>query len=141
MGCDKISNTCIESINARCVDYTGSTGANSTIVGGCVTQHEVTEELYSLTDKLILDTDVSGLSGSCLNYPLTENEITLKEVVSTQDQEICALKDKTKELTDELAAFKDISKLEFECLVDPCGDPITDIKTLLQLLINKSCNI
>ena len=29
--------------------------------------------------------------------------------------------------------------LDFDCLVDPCGDPITNLKTLLQLLINQAC--
>jgi len=144
MACnDKESNICIKPILATCVDYRGSLGENTNIEDNCVNQHDVNIDLYSLFDSLIENQSTSELGQLCLNYPVTEGKIFPKSVFKVHEEEICTLKDKVYDLENRNFGELDITgfNLDFSCLVDACGDPITDLKTLLQLLINKTCNI
>lgn len=143
MACnDKISNICVDPIKSTCVDYEGSLGENTTIKDECVTQHEVNEDLYTITDNIIENQDTSELGDLCLTYTITDGKILPKSVFEVHEQEICDLKDRVQQLEGMDFGALDITgfNLDYQCLVDPCGDPITDLKTLLQLLINKACN-
>lgn len=143
MACnDNVSNICIDPIKAPCVDYEGPLGANTTITDDCVNQHQVNEDLYTITDNIIENQDTSNLGNLCLTYPVTDGKILPKSVFETHEQEICDLKDRVTTLEGMNFGELDITgfNLDFACLVDPCGDPITDLKTLLQLLINQACN-
>lgn len=143
MACsDKISNICVNPIQSTCVDYKGPLGTNTTIKDECVTQHEVNEDLYSITDSITENQDTSDLGDLCLSYPVTGGKILPKSVFEAHEQEICELKDKVQALEDMDFGNLDITGfgLDYQCLVDPCGDPITNFKTLLQVLINQSCN-
>jgi len=144
MACnDDISNICIEPILSTCVDYQGDLGENTTIKDkGCVNQHEVNEDLYLITDNIIEDSSTSELGDLCLTYPVTDGKITPKSVFEIHEQEICDLKDRVQTLEEQTLANIDISTLglDFDCLVDSCGDPITNLQQLLQIMITKICN-
>ena len=144
MACnDKISNICIDPIKASCVDYEGPLGDNTTIKDECVTQHEVNEDLYSITDTIIESQSTSELGNLCLTYPITDGKILPKSVFETHEQEICDLKDRVTVLEEMNFGELDITgfNLDFACLVDPCGDPITNLQQLLQIMINQICNV
>ena len=138
MSCkDKTSNICIDSINARCVDYEGEVSENSELEG-CINQHEVNEDIYNQLDDI---TDTSELGDACLDYTETDGEVLLSTVLLKFEEEICALKgeedNESPNPTDiDITSFN----LDFGCLVDPCGSQITGLYQLLQILINKSCD-
>ena len=142
MACnDDISNTCSDPIKATCVDYDGQLGANTNITDDCVNQNDVNKDLYDITDKVISDSDTSNLGELCITYTLTEGSILPKSVFEQHEVEICDVKTRVTDLENTDYANLDITGfgLDFECLVDPCGDPITTLSQLLQLLISKSC--
>lgn len=144
MACnDNASNICIKTTLATCIDYKGKLGENTTITEDCVNQNEVNEDLYSITDTIIDEQDTSNLGNLCISYPVTDGKITLKSVVETNEQEICDLKSRVETLENMDFGNLDITgfNLDFTCLVDPCGDPITDLKQLLQIMINQICNV
>lgn len=143
MACnDNASNVCIDSTLSNCVDHKGALGANTTITDDCVTQSDVNTDLYAITDKIIEEQDTSGLGNLCITYPVTDGKITLKSVVETNEQEICNLNTRVTALEGVNFANLDITgfNLNFECLVDPCGDPITTLGQLLQIMITQTCN-
>lgn len=144
MGCsEKMSNICLDPIKAPCVDYEGPLGENTTIKESCVNQHQVNEDLYAIADIIIKDQSTEQLGELCLTYPLEDGKVKLKSVLKIFEEEVCSLTSKVKSLEEKNYSELDITgfNLNFQCLIDPCGEPITNLKTLLQLLINKSCNI
>lgn len=141
MACNEItSNICIDSTKAKCVDYEGPLANSSSIEEGCVNQHQVNEDVYTIIDN-IEDSIVTPVGDYCLTYPLTEGKILPKSVMSVHRTEICDLKTRVQALEDIDYGDLDITgfDLNFQCLSDPCGDPITKLGVLLQLLINKAC--
>lgn len=144
MACnDNASNVCINSILSNCVDYKGKLGNNTTITKECVNQTDVNEDLYTITDSVIENQDTSQLGNLCITYPVTDGKILLKSVFETNEQEICDLKNRVQALEDADFGNLDITgfNLDFACLVDPCEDPITNLKQLLQIMINQICNV
>lgn len=144
MGCNnKMSNVCVDSTSSKCIDYKGKLGNSSSITDECVSQFEVNEDLYDIVNTVEDSQNTSELGSLCLTYPVTEGKVLPKSVYNIHEQEICTLKNKVEILENKTLEEIDISQLglNFQCLVDPCGDPITNLKTLLQLLINKSCNV
>lgn len=144
MACnDNISNLCLEPIKSTCVDFDGQLGDNTKITEDCVNQHEVNEDLYQITDEIIEGLDTSALSDNCLTYPLPMGVtlIPVSKALEVHGDEICTLKDRVTALENKDYSSLDITGfgLDFGCLVDPCGDPITELGTLLQLIINKAC--
>lgn len=141
MGCgNKTKETCGDVVYATCVDYEGDLGVNTKIVDDCVTIEETTEDLYSITDDIILDLDTSELGELCLTYPLIEGTVRPKSVLKVHETEICQLKE-------DLEALGDLENLDitswdidFECLSDQCENPITTLGGLLQALVTQSCN-
>ena len=143
MACnDDISNICIESTLDSCVDVTATLGENTKIVEGCVSQKDVNNDLYIITDEIITNSNTSQLGNLCISYPITSGKITLKSVFETHETEICNIKDRLNNLENQNIANLDITGfgLDFNCLSDPCGDPITTFGQLLQILINKTCD-
>lgn len=146
MGCrEETSNICIETTDARCVDYTGKTNSRSEIKTGCVNQHMVNEELYTQIEGLSseIDTGIPSLTETpCIEYTQTDGKVLPRTVMKKHREEICSLKDRVHTLEVTNYAEMDITDfgLDFKCLVDPCGDPITNLGQLLQIIINKSCN-
>lgn len=142
MACDKdISNVCAENTFSTCVDYEGNLGENTKITDSCVTQHDVNEDLYTITDEIIDNLDTENLKNTCLVYPQVDNKIIPYSVFSVHNTEICDLKDRVLGLENFDYANLDITpfNLDFVCLQDPCNNEITTLKPLLQNIINKSC--
>lgn len=132
---EKISNVCIKTISSKCIDYKGTLKTNSELEEGCVTQFQVNEDLYNITDKIKKNQEVFNLEGSCIEYPVINNEITLTDIIQTHRSKICNLENKT---LDQI----DITNLglDFKDLADYYENPIVNLKTLLQALINRSCS-
>lgn len=138
MSCkDKTSTICIDSVNARCVDYEGEVSEKSELEG-CINQHEVNEDIYTQLDNIDTNVDTSDLGDSCISYAETNGEVLIKTVLLKLEEEICTLKESNagSATTDiDITSFN----LDFGCLVDPCGSQITGLYQLLQILIDKSC--
>lgn len=144
MSCkDKISNICVDPTLATCVDYEGPLGANTKIVDDCVNQHDVNEDLYIITDEIIDGLDTSTLGELCLTYPLTDGKVTPKSVFETHEIKICELDSRVDTLENFDYSTLNITgfDLDFKCLVDACGDPITTLGQLLQIMIDKDCEV
>lgn len=142
MSCnDTLSNTCPDPILSTCVDHEGPLGENTKIISDCVNQSDVNTDLYTITDEIISKSDTSDLGSLCITYPLTGSVILQKSVFIQNEIEICSLKNRVTAIEDRDYGDLDITgfDLDFGCLVDPCGDPITTQKQLLQLLISKAC--
>jgi hypothetical protein len=140
MACsDDISNICVDPIKATCVDYEGALGANTKITEDCVNQNDVNEDLYAITDEIIENIDASNLGNLCITYPV--GTITPKSALEQHEIEICDLQTRVTALENQNFADLDITGfgLNFSCLVDPCGAPITTLGQLLQIMINKDC--
>ena len=141
MACNETtSNICIDSTKAKCLDYEGHLGDNSKITSECVNQHQVNEDIYSVLDDTISSLK-TPIEDYCLTYPLTDGKILPKSVMSVHRTEICTLKGRVDTLENKDYGELDITgfDLDFGCLSDPCGDPVTKLGQLLQIIINKSC--
>lgn len=97
------------------------------------TKQEQTQELYNTITEIREYNNLSYLQYTCSE--LNGIESGFREFV-----------EKTVELVEQLACEKEsddiyISKwgIQFRCLEDPCGKPITTLKKLVQLLIDKYC--
>lgn len=143
MSCNKISNLCADPTLSVCVDHEAPLGVNTKIITDCVNQSDVNTDLYAITDEVIENSGTSNLGNLCVVYPLTEGVITLKSVNEQNEIEICNLKTKVTNLETFDYSNLDITgfTLDFKCLADPCGDPITKLGQLLQIIIDKSCTI
>lgn len=141
MSCDKISNICAETILSTCVDHEGELGQNTTIEDGCVTQYDVNKDLYKLTDTLFNNLSTEGLGNLCIDYDITDGKILPSTIFSTNEVEICSLKDRVLSLESFDYSTLNISSfnLDYACLEDPCNNGLNTLKPLLQSLINKSC--
>lgn len=137
MSCNKITNTCPDSTNARCVDYEGNIPEISKLYEqGCINTHETTEDTYELVEKLYDQIDMSELGNDCIEYPLPKYA---KTVVKVLEEKVCSLIGRVDTLEDTHICDIDITGCNFDFgeLVDPCGDPITTLGQLLQIIINE----
>ena len=145
MSCiDKIENICVEPSDAKCTVYTGKRGVNPKTTDPCMNQHDVNKELYNSLDEIhhSLDTGYNPLEENCIEYPIEGGKVNTKDILITHRDEICTLKEKVFDLESANLHNLDITSanLDFKCLVDPCGDPITKLGQLLQIMINKVCS-
>jgi hypothetical protein len=146
MGCNQsTSNLCTEDISSRCVDYDGPLGANTGITESCVDQYAVNEDLYNITDNIISDSDatVDLEKSNCLTYPLTDGVVLVKTALTVLDTAVCDHESRITILEGKDYSQLDITGfgLDFACLSDPCGDPITTLGQLLQIMINNQCTV
>ena len=141
MNCSEISNTCAETRLSTCIDHEAPLGENTKITSDCVNQSDINTDLYALTDEIINNSNTSSLGNLCINYPLTEGVILTKSVFVQNEIEICDLKNRVTILENFNYSTLDITSfgLDFKCLVDPCGTPITTLGQLIQIMINKDC--
>lgn len=146
MGCkDKLRNTCGKKINARCVDYEGELHDDSELdVCDNPNVEEVIEDINNTLNTITDSIDLSGLGDSCIDYNEVDGVITVKEALGKIEAKLCELAELVElEKPDCPTIFsEDISclNLDFQCLTDVCGDKITNLKDLLQALIDESCN-
>ena len=143
MSCkSKIKHTCGDKTYATCVFYSTEVPSWSELINeGCVVTEETTKELYQEVTKLRDKTDFSSLSTTCPDITIeTENGVvTPLSYASTT----LKLWEELKCPTTEEVITQDIDitgyGLDFKCLVDPCGDPITKLSQLLQIMIDQHC--
>lgn len=134
--CNKIKKTCTDSTFATCVDYEGDLGQNTKITSDCVTLHQTTEDVYSLIDEILENTDLTGIGEDCLIYA---GEKTFKKIINRYEQEICTLKDEVKDLKETDLCNRSITEcgLELGALVDLCGYIPATLGELLQVILTK----
>ena len=126
---------------AVCVYYRGYLPKYSKLDPDCAVIEETTEELYKNQEFILQSIDTSKLEEDCIDYPTVEidgkDKILVVDVLQALQDEICALKENTGSDCDCI----DISKLDLKCLEDePCSNP-TSINSILQIMIDKICDI
>lgn len=141
MGCgDNRKFNCGEKVQSVCVHYKGYLPEYSELDKECVVIEETTEELYKNQEEILDSIDTSELGKDCIDFDeyMTEvkgeSKLQVKGVLEAYEKEICDLK---KALDDE----DDTLSLDFKCLTTPCGDQITSLKDLLQVLIDEICTL
>jgi hypothetical protein len=146
MGCnDKLSSTCGKRHNAKCVDYEGDLHGSTELDDcDCHNVESVIEDLNSTVDEIEESIDLSTLGDRCIDYEEVDGKIQVKEALLKIEEVVCELKDQVEDTDNNDCPnifTQDFSclNLDFKCLTDPCGDQITNLKGLLQALIDKSC--
>ena len=141
----KPKHTCGDrSSNARCVFYDLNTPSFSKLSNNdCVTVEETTTDLYNLVSWLresvnienldIRDLDLQSVLDS---YEPTKQRYLVKDVLEGIISQVDDIK-KLAESNDTNSGLE----LDFKCLVNSCGTPITSLKDLLQTLIDEICNL
>ena len=144
--CDKIEDTCGKKINARCVKYEGEINEQSSLEeDDCLNVHNTTEDIYEQLEDIQCSIDLSALGDKCIDYTQKdEDKLKVAEALLGLEEKLC-------EIVGEVAPVEgachpvfdaDITcvGLDLECLeLDPCDNPITTFKDLLQALITKVC--
>mgnify|MGYP003609290505 FL=1 len=138
MGCCDETNAkfnCGERIPSACVFYKKYFPSYSTLDKNCATIEETTEELYKNQEYILRSIDTSKLTEDCIDYPTVEingeDKILIVDILQKIQDEICEMKEESTE--------DNSLELDFKCLVSPCGETITSLKDLLQVLINEIC--
>lgn len=127
--------------NARCVFYDLNVPEFSNIAEEeCLTIHETTEDVYKLIEWIKQSIDLEELDPSCFEtekvqdiYFKNMNRFLIKDVIKELRDEVCQIKDTMND------GDPDNLGLDLKCLVAPCGDQITSLKDLLQVLIDEIC--
>ena len=127
---------------AVCVYYRGYLPKYSKLDADCAVIEETTEELYKNQEFILKSIDTSKLKEDCIDYPTTEidgeDKILVVDVLQALQDEICTLKENTNESD---CGCIDITKLDLKCLEDePCANP-SSITDVIQLMIDKICEI
>jgi hypothetical protein len=139
----KTKNTCGSIQFATCVIYEGYIPTLSSLTDSdCNVLEDIINDQYLLIEKLYSNTDLTILNGNGITYDLdANNKVLVKAAISKHAEEIVALKTNIQELLTGYNGDMDISDwgLDYKCLVDPCGDTITSLKQLMQILIDKAC--
>lgn len=135
---DKPKYNCGIKQNARCIYYEGDLPEFSELED-CVTLEETTEEIYTNLNEIKDSIDLSKLGKECINYSEFQEDEKLKvnEVMLTFEKEICDLKNN---ITDSSCCI-DLNKIDFKCLIDPCNNSIDTQLKLIQIMIDKICEL
>lgn len=141
----KVSSTCGKRINAKCVDYEGELHNDTELDScDCPNVEDVIEDINNTLNNIKDGLDTSGLGNQCITYNEVDGEVSISEALLRLEEKICEISDHLNISEEEdcpTVYTQDLTcvGLDMSCLVDPCGEPITDLKTLLQALINKVC--
>lgn len=160
MGCNnkKLKDTCGPKKNSLCVEYTGIVPEGSELhEEGCLTVHEVIEDLYNSFEEVKEQIELGDISDDCIDYDEAENgNVTLTELVKKHHDLLCLMKDKlgitdcdensnsgegSEDTTTSGEVKLDLSEIDMKCLTDPCDNQIEDFKTLIQVLVDKVCEL
>lgn len=128
---------------AVCVTYRGYLPKYSKLDADCVVIEETTEELYKKQEFILKSIDTSKLKEDCIDYPTTdidgEEKILVVDVLQSLQDEICNLKEGSG--SENNCDCIDITKLDMKCLDnDPCANP-SSINAIIQIMINKICEL
>lgn len=138
----KLSNTCGIMQYATCVYYEITVPAFSSLIDEeCYTVEEALADLYQLMGGIKEEIDLSALTDNGLEYTLEDGKILVKNALSDHAEAIVKLQESVSGILKGYDGNVDITTwgLDTECLVESCGEPITDLKKLLQVLITKAC--
>lgn len=86
-----LSDRCLATMNAKCVDYEGILRENSTLdEDGCINVEEVIEDIIVAVDQNTEDLNFTEF-GCCLEYEVSDTDrgLTLKDVASTHESMLC----------------------------------------------------
>lgn len=137
----KATNTCGKPTPAECVDYETDIPESSVLSDEtCVNIEQTTEDLYTRTEKLLSESDLSALGENCLTYVQVAGENVTKNVLLKHEEEICDLKTSVDNILNGLTICNlPISGCNFELgtLVDSCDNPPATFGELLQILISQ----
>lgn len=86
-----LSDRCLATMNAKCVDYEGILREGSTLEeDGCITVEDVIEDIIVAVDQNTKDLDFTEF-GCCIEYEVSDTDrgLTLKDVVGTHESMLC----------------------------------------------------
>lgn len=109
----------------------------------CKTIEQTTEDTYEIISQIKTETDLSELGNTCLEYVQEEGKTFVKNVLLKHEEEICTLKQKIEELETGFTVCNtslEGCNLDFNGLVDECGEEPQTIGEVLQLLLNQNTN-
>src|SRR6185437_15035609 len=89
---------------------------------------------------VITKISTEGLGDKCITYPTNP---TPNDVFTVFEEEICNIKEEIATLSASEFCDRSITEcgLDLNCLTTPCGDEITTIGELQQVLINGVCQL
>lgn len=96
----KLSDRCLNPMNAVCVDYDGILLETTTLdPDDCNTVEDVIEDVINQVDENTSDLDFTEFE-SCLEIEASDEDrgVTIKDVISVHDTEICDLKEQLENL-------------------------------------------
>jgi len=139
--CDKIDDTCGKKINARCVDYEGEVNSQSDLdQEGCLSVASTTEDIYNQLEEIQESIDLSGLGEDCIEYTQAEEKLKVSEALLALEAKVCELDVEAPDCHPIFDADITCLNLDLDCLTtDPCDEPITTFKQLLQAMIIQAC--
>lgn len=140
--CDKIEDTCGKKINSRCVDYEGEVNSQSELEQeGCLNLHETTEDIYDQLEDIQTSIDLSDFKEDCIEYEQEGETLKVNEVLKGLQDKVCELAETEEGCHPIFDADITCLGLDLDCLsTDPCGDPITTFKQLIQAMITQACS-
>lgn len=140
MGCNKIKDTCGDSLFSTCVFHQSELPSFSELVPCDTTIAETTDELYSFVGEIKDEIDLSELGDKCLEYVTTpEGKVVVKNVLLLFEEKICELEDKINALETVGICNTNISScnLDFGTLTNQCDVQPTTLAETLQLILDQ----
>lgn len=140
MSCHKVKNTCEKPHPAECVSYETDLPESSSLFGDdCLSIEDTTTDLYSRTETLIDEIDLSELGLDCLTYVQEGGKTIVKNVLIKYEEEICTLRQEVEDLKSRVICDIPLTdcNLSYGTLIDSCGAQPSTLKDLLQVLINQ----
>lgn len=131
-----MKHTCGIKQYATCVYYELELPSISSLLNeDCVTIEQTTSDLYEIVSQQAQNISTEGFQTDCLDN-LPEN-FTLIDIIKAQRDKICELEEKVSTLESKNICDTSIQdcNLDLTGLVDECGDPVTTLGQLLQILI------
>ena len=124
--------------NASCVFYEIDLPEFSELED-CVTIEETTEELYNTTKNILDSMNMEQLDESCITYPKTtvdgKQVVTLISVLNEHQKRLCA------EDTNNSTTTVDLTQIDLKCLATECDSEVKSLNQVIQLLIDKYCEL
>jgi len=142
MGCNKIKDTCGDSLFSTCVFHQSELPSFSNLEPCDTTIAETTDELYSFVGEIKDEIDLSELGDLCLDYVTTpEGKVVVKNVLLKFEEEICNLKEELETIKNRQICDIPISEClpNFDCLEGQCESTITTLGDWMLAIQTKIC--
>jgi hypothetical protein len=125
---------------ATCTRYEGDVNLESSLNNeNCLDLDMTTSDIYNQIEDILNDINTDSLGEKCLNYTLEESKVKIKNVLLKYEEEICNLKEEVNTLKTTAICDFDITDcdLQFNGLVDSCGETPTKLGEVLNLIFSK----